>query len=304
MHQLRRAALEAAETLASERDDRRHQLALALAQAQFEAARAKRQYDAVDPENRLVAAELERRWNARLADHRGIQERIGVLDREPDGCLSAAERNRLMQLGHDLAQAWGHPAARPETRKRILRSVLVEVVVRVPDTDRIELTLHWRGGDHTRTAVIRSKTGQHRWSTPADVKTLIEVLARQTIDRKIAAILNRAGKRTARGHTWSENRVRVFRNDHNIPTYRQGERAEGGEVTVREAAAILAVHNMTLLRLIRRGVLPARQLAPGTPWVIQHADLDAQTARHAITPQRARPETVNADQGSLDLSTT
>jgi excisionase family DNA binding protein len=299
-----RAALEAAETLASEHDDRHHHLELALAQAQFEVGRAKRQYDAVDPENRLVAAELERRWNERLADHRRIEERIAVLDREPDGRLTAAERARLMELGHDLEQAWAHPAARPETRKRILRSVLVEVVARVLDPERIELTLHWRGGDHTRIEVIRSKTGQHRWTTPPDVKALIEVLARQTIDRKIAAILNRIGTRTARGHTWSETRVRVFRKDHDIPAYRQGERAERGEVAVGEAAAILAVHKMTLLRLIRRGVLPAHQLAPGAPWVIKRADLDLETVRRALTPRRMRPETANADQGSLDLSTT
>ena len=299
-----RAALEAVETLASECDDGRHHLELALAQTQFEAGRAKRQYDAVDPENRLVAAELERRWNERLADHRRIEERIGVLDSEPDGRLTAAERERLMELGDELEQAWTHPAARPETRKRILRSVLAEIIVRVSDHERIELTLHWRGGDHTRIEVIRNKTGQHRWSTPADVKTIIEVLARQTIDRKIAAILNRAGKRTARGHTWSETRVRVFRKDHDIPAYREGERAERGEVTVREAAATLAVHKMTLLRLIRRGVLPARQLAPGTPWVIKRADLDLETVRHALTAKRMRPVTANADQGSLDLSTT
>ncbi|HQW10476.1 MAG TPA: helix-turn-helix domain-containing protein, partial [Steroidobacteraceae bacterium] len=71
-----------------------------------------------------------------------------------------------------------------------------------------------------------------------------------------------------------------------------------------EAAAVLSVHKMALLRLIRRGVLPARQLAPGTPWVIQRADLDAQSVRSAVTTPRARPETVNADQRSLDLSTT
>ena len=145
--------------------------------------------------------------------------------------------------------------------------------------------------------------GQHRWTTPPDVKALIEVLARQTIDRKIAAILNRTGTRTARGHTWSETRVRVFRKDHDIPAYREGERAERGEVAVGEAAAILAVHKMTLLRLIRRGVLPAHQLAPGTPWVIKRADLDLETVRRALTPTRTRPETANADRGSLDLST-
>ena len=118
------------------------------------------------------------------------------------------------------------------------------------------------------------------------MKAVIEALARQTIDRKIAAILNRTGKRTARGHTWSETRVRVFRKDYNIPAYREGERAERGEVTVGEAAAILAMHKMTLLRLIRRGVLPARQLAPGTPWVIQRADLDAETLLEGVDTDR------------------
>jgi excisionase family DNA binding protein len=299
-----RAALEAAQTLASERDEKHHQLMLALAQAEFEAGRAKRQYDAVDPENRLVAAELERRWNERLADQQRIEERIAVVDNERDVRLTEADRERLMALGDDLEQAWTHPAARPEIRKRILRSVLVEIVVQVADHERIELTLHWRGGDHTRIEAIRNKTGQHRWSTPADVKTMIEALARQTSDRGIAAILNRAGKRTARGHTWSEPRVRAFRNDHAIPPYREGERAERGEVTVGEAAAILAVHKMTLLRFIRRGVLPARQLAPGTPWVIQRSDLDLEAVRHALTAKRTCPATANADQGSLDLSTT
>ena len=98
--------------------------------------------------------------------------------------------------------------------------------------------------------------------------------------------------------------IEAFRKDHDIPVYREGERAERGEVTVGEAAAILAVHKMTLLRFIRRGVLPARQLAPGTPWVIKRADLDLASVRRALTAKRQRPATANADQGSLDLSTT
>ena len=125
----------------------RRLIELALAQAQFEVGRAKRQYDAVDPDNRLVAAELERRWNERLADQRRIEERIAVLNSEPDGRLTAAERERLMELGHDPEQAWAHPAARPETRKRILRSVLAEIVV--------------RASDHVRGRLSRS--GAQRW---------------------------------------------------------------------------------------------------------------------------------------------
>jgi DNA invertase Pin-like site-specific DNA recombinase len=298
------AAIDAAETVCSERDEKRRQIELSLAQACFEASRAKRQYDAVDPENRLVAAELERRWNERLAEQRRIEEQIAVLDSEPDGRLTPAERERLLELGRDVEKAWTHPAARPETRKRIIRTLLTEVVVRVLDRQRIELHLHWRGGDHTRIEVVRNKTGQHRWATPADVKSLIEVLARQTADRNIAAILNRAGKRTARGHTWTAGRVRTFRNDHSIPAYQDGERAERGEATLEEAAEILDVSKMRLLRLIRARILPASQFAPGTPWVIKRTHLDLASVRSALTAKRVRPVTDNPDQGSLDISTT
>jgi DNA invertase Pin-like site-specific DNA recombinase len=298
------AAIEAADAHVAERDEKREQLELSLTQARFEVSRAKRQYDAVDPENRLVAAELERRWNERLAHQRHLEEQLTALESEPDGRLSELERRRLMELGHDIDRAWHHPAARPETRKRIIRAVLTEIVVRLVEHQLIELTLHWRGGDHTRIEVIRNKTGQHRWATPADVKVLIEVLARQTADRHIAAILNRAGKRTARGHTWTEGRVRAFRNDHSIAVYRDGERAERGEVTLEEAADLVKVNKMRLLRLIREQILPASQFARGTPWIINRADLDLAAVRAALEPARSRPVTPNSDQSLFYFSET
>jgi hypothetical protein len=298
------AAVEAAEARATERDERRHQLELSLAQAQFEGSRAKRQYDAVDPENRLVAAELERRWNERLMQQRRIEEQIAAVSAEPDGRLTVLERERLIELGGDVEQAWHHPAARADTRKRIIRAVLSEIVVRLVDRQRIELTLHWRGGDHTQIEVIRNRCGQHRWTTPADVKALIEALARQTADPTIAAILNRAGKRTAHGYTWTEARVRAFRNDHSIAVYREGERAERGEVTLEEAAEILRTNKMRVRRFILEKILPASQLAVGTPWIIKRADLDLAAVRSALSAMRTRPVTSNADQCSLDLSNT
>lgn len=176
--------------------------------------------------------------------------------------------------------------------------------MRLVEHQLIELTLHWRGGDHTRIEVIRNKTGQHRWATPADVKVLIEVLARQTADRHIAAILNRAGKRTARGHIWTEGRVRAFRNDHSIAVYRDGERAERGEVTLEEAADLVKVNKMRLLRLIREQILPASQFARGTPWIINRADLDLAAVRAALEPARSRPVTPNSDQSLFDFSET
>jgi Recombinase zinc beta ribbon domain len=111
--------------------EKQRQIELALEQARYEAARAWRQYDAVDPDNRLVAGELERRWNAALAAVATEEEELEALVRQCPAALSAEERQRLLQLGADLEAAWHHPAATAITRKRIIRVVLREVVARV-----------------------------------------------------------------------------------------------------------------------------------------------------------------------------
>ena len=162
-----------------------HQAELALTQARYEADLARRQFDAVDPANRLVAAELERRWNDRLVDVQRQEERIADLAATHPEALSPAEHDRLLALGADLETAWTHPSATAQTRKRIVRAVLEEIVVKLA-ADQIELLLHWRGGDHTGLTVPRNRTGQHRWSTDAAVGDLIRGLARQQPDRAIA----------------------------------------------------------------------------------------------------------------------
>ena len=120
------AQAQTGETSAAQR-----QLELALQQARFEAAHARRQYDAVDPANRLVAGELERRWNEALQVVQRIEGEIAALEARKPAPLGEKERQHLMQLGADLELAWSHPAATAATRKRILRAALHEIVVRV-----------------------------------------------------------------------------------------------------------------------------------------------------------------------------
>ena len=115
---------------------------------------------------------------------------------------------RRTLLGDDLSTAWSHPDATAETRKAILRAVLEEIVVTLAD-GCVDLLLHWRGGDHTRLSVPRNRTGQHRWAASAEVVDLVRGLARQLPDGAIAATLNRLGKKTGRGNSWTEARVRT-----------------------------------------------------------------------------------------------
>jgi hypothetical protein len=136
--------------------------------------------------------------------------------------------------------------------------------VKVEDA-ALDLVIRWVGGDHTPLRVRKNHAGQHRWSTDADVVELIGVLARQLPDKTIAAILNRAGKTTGRGNGWTRSRVSIVRNHRSIPPYREGERAERGEATLEEAAAVLKVSEATVRRLIQEKVLPAAQYCKGPP---------------------------------------
>jgi excisionase family DNA binding protein len=295
-------ALDAAFQLIADREragtERLRHGELALEQARYEATRARRQYDAVDPDNRLVASELERRWNECLAVVAGLEEEIGKTRTEQPAALGDDERAALLALADDLPRLWNHPAASAETRKRILRAVLEEIIVTV-EPDRLRLMLHWRGGDHTRLEVVKNRAGQHRWKTDAATEQLIRELARMLPDQSIASVLNRLGIRSAKGHTWTQLRVRNFRCEHQIAIYREGERAERHELILHEAASRLSVSKMTIVRLIRDGLLPASQVCVGAPYVIQEDDLDLLAVRRAI--ENGRAVSIDARQESLSF---
>ena len=259
---------------------------MALQQARYEVTHARRQYDAVDPDNRLVASELERRWNERLAAAARLEEQIRSLQNEQPRVLCDDERAALLALADDLPRLWNHPAASSETRKRILRAVLKEIIVTV-EASRLRLVLHWQGGDHTRLEVAKNRTGQNRWKTDVETVKLVRDLARILPDHSIAPLLNRLGIRSAKGQSWTQLRVRNFRSVHRITVYREGERAARHELNLTEAASCLGVHRMTIIRLIRDGLLPARQTCVGAPYVIQEEDLDRPAVRRALAAGRA-----------------
>ena len=296
------AALAAMQAHNECQSDKRQQIENAIQQAQYEAARARRQYDAVDPDNRLVAGELERRWNEKLVQLHALEVQLDNLNQtEQTPALSVADRARLMILGKDLAKAWDSPGVSVETRKKIIRLFVKEIIIDVMD-ETLALVIHWQGGDHTEMKVKKNKVGQTRWTTEAGVIDLVRVLARQLPDNAIAAILNRSGKTTAHGASWTRTHVRGLRNTHGIAVYREGERAKRGEVTLDEAAEILQVSRATAYRMVTNGVIPAQQLCAGAPWVIRLVDLQLDTVRRDAEARRSRrPISHNPLQNSLAL---
>jgi excisionase family DNA binding protein len=295
------AAMAAMNEHGREQSEKRRQLENALEQARFEAARAHRQYDEVDPANRLVAAELERRWNERLINLRALEERLAQHDKEPVTAFRPEDRDRLLALAQDLPRVWDSVGATVETRKRIIRLLIEEIVVDIV-ADKIELVIHWHGGDHTRLSVKKNKHGQNRWTTDADVVEFVQLLARHMPDKAIASILNRSGKSTGRGNSWTSSRVYSLRRVHGIAPYREGERAERGEVTIEEAATALSLSQSTVLRMLRDGTLPGQQLCKGAPWIIRLQDLERQDVRDEAKCRRSRsPSSRDLRQRILDL---
>jgi len=290
------AALKVLKARTNETSAAHRQLDLALQQARFSAAHARRQYDAVDPANRLVAGELERRWNEALQAVHRIEGEIAALEAKKPTPLGETEQQHLMQLGADLELAWSHPAATAAIRKRILRAALHEIVVRI-EGGFIEMVLHWQGGDHTALKLRMNRVGKHRWTVPEDTLSLIRGLARLMPDQQIARLLNRAGKPTGRGNGWTKARVCSFRSHYGIAIYREGEWAERGEITLEAAAQIMDVSVMTALRMVRRGIIKGRQLCRGAPWVIT---VEEMAAYREQKPSR-RPLTSDPTQQSFQF---
>jgi excisionase family DNA binding protein len=217
---------------------------------------------------------------------------------EQPSAVSDDERMMLLALAEDLPALWNHPAASVETRKRILRTVLKEIIV-TAEPGQLHLVLHWQGGDHTRLEVMKNRSGQNRWKTDVATEQLVCELARLLPDHSIAPVLNRLGVRSAKGQTWTQLRVRNFRGAHQIPVYREGERVERHELILGEAASRLGVHKMTVVRLIQDGLLPARQVCAGAPYVIREDDLARPATRLAIA--KGRPISSDPRQESLSF---
>jgi len=153
------AAFTALDRVETAHDMQRQALELALEKARYEVQRARRQYDRVDPDNRLVAGEVERRWNDALVHVVEVETQLATLASRRL-TLSDEQRHRLLTLGQDLTTVWDHPTASATLKKRILRTVLHEIRIdTLQEPSEPMLQLHWQGGVHTELRVARNTVG-------------------------------------------------------------------------------------------------------------------------------------------------
>lgn len=256
-----------------------------LQAAKYQASRAQRQYDAADPEHRLVTDELERRWNAALTAVADLELRIHE-HQASHSQVTGQKSDELQDLAADLETVWESPHCDERLKKRILRTLLKEIVVDLDEgKGEIHLTLHWQGGVHTELVVPRRKRGSAT-RTSADAIEAVRVLTLIATDKTIAGVLNRNGLRTGRANRFTRERIVSLRNHHQIPVHDPEERSKKGWMNLSEAADYLSVSPRTLRIAAESGEIPSRHPLNDGPWIFSRIDLDAAPAQ--AIKQRAK----------------
>src|SRR5262249_41774203 len=173
------AACEAAEQLQRQRRELRRAIELELEQARYEAGLAARRYEAVDPDKRLVAAELEARWNEALQKIQVLENKLNEFDHNTQSA-PLPDKRVLLSLAQDLPSAWNAPSTNMRVKKKIVRILIQEIVADVDDNSKeIVLLIHWAGGRHSELRIKKSETGKHSNCTSLDAIEVIRQMAGQ-----------------------------------------------------------------------------------------------------------------------------
>jgi len=282
------AAKEAEAQAAHRRDQVRDALTRDLEAARYAADRAFRQYDTADPENRLVAGELELRWNRALVRVVDVESRLADHERAvpvaPPGTATD-----LATLASDLKSVWTAPSTDARLKKRIVRTVIEEVIADIDeDPAEIVLTVHWSGGVHTELRLPKRRRGQ-RNSTSADIIAAVRLFVLIANDDLIAGILNRNGLVTGHGNRWTRERVTALRSHHKIPVFRPSQDGIEPWLTLNKAAALLGVSTKTLRLAAEAGEVEGDHPLPQGPWIFNRSALGQSGAQELLSRARKNP---------------
>ena len=280
------ATAQALADAAAAREQRLRAFELAAERACYEAGRARRQYDACEPENRLVARSLEATWEDKLAAVTRAEAALATERARQPSPLSAEEVNWLTRAGADIRAIFEAPGTTVRERKQLIRALLTEVTLIVDRQARTAaLTLCWEGGAITERTVELPRLGAPWRTTPAPTVELISRLAAHYDDATIADVLARQHRRTGTGLAFTKARVAEVRRNYRIPPFRKAAAPachDGQVVSITKAAAELGVGISTIYRWLADGFIAGEQLTPGAPWRIRLDDtLRAKVTEHA-----------------------
>jgi DNA invertase Pin-like site-specific DNA recombinase len=300
------AAVLASEEQSRLQDDAAAALRRDLEAARYTAQRAQRQYDAADPENRLVAGELERRWNEALRRVHELEVRIeahGTTERS-----AVATPAEFADLAEQLDVVWNDSRTDATLKKRIVRTLIQEVLADVDSkAGEIILVIHWKGGLHTEVRVPRRRRGYNNGHTDKGLVEAVSILANICSDDLIAGVLNRNGHKTGRGNRWTRERVTALRSHHRIQCYSAERKQSEGWMNLTEAGAFLKLSPKTVRLAVETGEIRADHPLSDGPWIFNRQELTTECAR--LLRERAhrgsrRPAIPSEDQSGFDFSST
>ena len=280
-------SLQIAEDLELERNELHRQWRQRLERARYEIDRARRQYDAVEPENRLVARTLERRWEEALAAEQRLTAEYERFQARQPMPLTAKERQEIARLATDVPALWCAPTTTAADRQAIARLMLERVVVTVDgNSEKVTVNCHWAGGMRTSHALRRPVARLDQLSDHAALMERIRHLhALGLKGPAIAAALNAENWKPAkRRQTFTAAMVRSVLHRQGLPVSprlswaARFDRRDTDELTVAELAARLAMPATTLHRWAARGLVTARKVKVLTHdlWLIKadHTELE------------------------------
>jgi predicted DNA-binding transcriptional regulator AlpA len=265
----------------------------ALERARFEAGRALRQYDNVEPENRLVARTLEAVLEDKLTAVRTAENQLAAQQARRPVTLTEEETAWITTAGADLRAIFQAPATTNAQRKELLRAVITEVTVTAQDNSgddtarTCQVQIIWQGGASTALQMPIPASGRHGRVTSEDTLDLVRRLASRYDDTTIAQILGQQNRRTATGLAFRKTHVRALRAYHGIPEYQAPPEnvtpgcQDATVVSIPEAGHQLGVSTATIYRWLRDGFVTGEQLTPGAPWQVR---IDQQL-RDRLRPQ-------------------
>ena len=281
------AALQAAEQIEQQQQALRKAFELEVEQARYEARLAARRYEAVDPEQRLVAKELEARWNVALQKVQELEQKREESDRQSPSA-SRPSSQVLRSLAQDLPTVWNSPAADMRLKQRILHILIREIIADVDENNReIVLLIHWAGDHHSEVRVKKGEGGKHRHCTNLEAIEVIRKMAGKFSDEQIAVTLNRLRLRTGLGYTWNEMRVYSVRHRRQLPAF-DPDPNPPSEVTLEQAARRLNLSPPSVRKMIAEKILPGSQVVECAPWQIPVEALDTEGVRRAAANLRNR----------------
>lgn len=270
-------ALRALTKLDQEREEEARSYRLALERAKYEANLAERQFERVDPENRLVARTLEQRWNERLAEVERSTKEYEAFQRRQAESLPPVTHDEVLAIAEDLPRLWNASSTTPKDKKRLLRLLLADVtVIGVPQSRRLTLGVRWTGGRYDAIPAQRPPRAPDARRCPPQILDAVAELAADHSNAQIADLLNARGLTSPTGKRFTRSRVSWVRWRYHLPKARLAPRAKSasttttvdGALSVAQAADHFGVSHYVIYYWIERGYLRAAKLEQGWPWCI------------------------------------